>query len=90
MIYQTLSFQKLLICIYDAFKEKCIFFHIGVLWGLQFGQREEGGTAAGNIHVVHRSLKGSRSQVWAECINNVLSVVLVQQHKCNLKSRMQQ
>lgn len=90
VMYQTLMFQRVLICIYDAFKEKCIFFHIGVLWWLQFGQREEGGAAAGNIHVVHRSLKGSRSQVWAKSINNVFSVVLVKQHKCNLKSRRQQ
>lgn len=81
------TFEALLICLDDAFEEKRVLLHVGVLGGLQLGQGQEHGAATGHIHVIHWPLEGGRGQVWAKGIDDVLPVVLIQQHKCHLENR---
>lgn len=70
----------------DGLDEDGVISDVGVL-GVQFGERAEERAAAGNVHVTHRPLKGRRGNVWPEGIDDVLPVVLIQQHEGDLRNQ---
>lgn len=68
----------------DGLDEDGVVPDVGV-FGVQFGQRAEEWAAAGYVHVADGSLEGGGRDVGPEGIDDVFSVVLVQQHKSDLK-----
>lgn len=71
----------------NGLDEDSVISDVGVL-GVQLGEGAEERAAAGNVHVTHRPLEGGRGNVWAEGINDVLPVVLIQQHEGDLRIKV--
>lgn len=55
------------------------------VFGVQFRERAEERTAAGDVHLAHRPLEGGGGDVRSKGVDDVLPVALVQQHQRHLE-----
>lgn len=70
----------------NSLDEYSIISYVGV-FGVQFGKRAEEWAAAGDVHVTDGPLEGGGGDVGTEGIDDVLSVILIQQHQGHLNTR---
>jgi len=67
----------------DSLDEDGVVSYVRV-FGVQLGERAEEGAAAGDVHVADGPLEGRGGDVGPEGVDDVLPVVLVQQHQGHL------
>lgn len=65
--------------VYNGLDEDGVVAYVGV-FRVQLGEWTEERAAAGDVHIADRPLKGRGGDVRPEGIDNVLPVVLVEQH----------
>lgn len=65
--------------VYNSFDEDGIISQIGA-FASQFSQRTEERAATGDVHLTDWPLKGGGGDIRAKSIDNVLPVVLIQEH----------
>lgn len=69
--------------VHDRLDEDGVVADVRVL-GVELGERAEERTAAGDVHLAHRSLEGGGSDIGSKGVDDVLPVALVQQHQSHL------
>jgi len=69
--------------VHNGLDEDGVVAYVGVL-GVQLGERAEERAAAGDVHVADGPLEGRGGDVGPEGVDDVLPVVLVQQHQGDL------
>lgn len=65
--------------VYNGLDEDGVVAYIGV-FRVQLGERTEERAATGDVHIADGPLKGRGGDVWPKGIDDVLPVVLVEQH----------
>jgi len=74
-----------IITVDNDLNERRVVFDVGVVLCVKRRQRHQQRTAAGNVHLGRRTFKRRARWIRSECVDNVFTTVLINEHQSYLQ-----